>query len=306
MKVLVTGCNGKLGQAVCETLFAAGHVVAGIDAAAAPDRPHRVVIDTLLNPYALHRGFELLGGGADAVVHLANHVNSLVGPAETVFRENNAINSSVFVGSWQAGVPRIVFASSVQAMIGGAEPDGSPSQRKPVRLPIDESMPARPTNVYGLSKILAEQMLDHLCAADRFAKPMSAVSVRLPFIMMGKWFEVSVAKSGQSDWMWGGSECYSYIVREDAAEAFRLAIEASVTGHEIVWCAAPDPRVPLGETAATLLDRYYSDVPGVEVARRRDSLMNCDKAAALLGWRAARILREERERRGLISPPPRP
>lgn len=303
MHVIVTGCNGKLGSAVCETLLASGHVVVGIDMAPAPSRPHKVIIDSLQNPFAIHRAMDALGGPAGAVVHLANHVNSLVAPAEVVLRENLAMNSSVFTHAWQAGVPRVVFASSIQAMIGGAEIDGSPSQRHPARLPIDETVPLRPTNVYGLSKVLTEQMLDHLTTAERFGRPFTAVSVRLPFILPSQSFDRVVSATNPIDWMWGGSECYSYVLREDAAEAIRLAVEATIVGHEVVWCAAPDVRAPISETVESLIDRFYANVPGADEARRRDSLMNCDKAARLLGWRATRVVRDERARRGLVPAP---
>lgn len=300
MKVIVTGCNGKLGQASCEVLLGAGHVVVGIDAAAMPDRPHRVVVDTLLNPFALHRALDVLGGSADAVVHLANHTNSMVAPAEVVLRENNAMNTSVFMGAWQAGVKRIVFSSSIQAMLGGVEADGQWNQRLPSRLPIDEAYPPSPTNVYGLSKVLAEEMLDHLCAKERFGKPsggLSALSLRLPFIQAPKGFEMSLAKSVLTDYLWGGCECFAYITTQDAAEAVRLAVEAPTEGHEVVWCAAPDPRIP--ETVAQLTQRFYLGVPGIESCLRVNSFVNCEKAERILGWRVSRIMREERSRRGM-------
>lgn len=306
MKILVTGSNGRLGSACCETLLAAGHIVVGIDAQPATDRPHPTIVDTLLNPFALHRGFDALGGAPDAVVHLANHINSLVAPAEVVLRENAAMNHSVFMGAWSAGVRRIVFAGSIQAMLGGAEADGQINQRLPARLPLDERAPLHATNSYGLSKILAEQCLDHLCDASRFPRssgPLSAVSLRLPFIQPAKGFEMSVTKSVPTDFIWGGGECFAYVAREDAAQAMLRAVEVAIAGHEVVWCAAPDPRIP--EPVARLAERFYSSVPGVEECLRRDSFMNCDKAEQLLGWRATRIVREERARRGLpliVSP----
>lgn len=301
MRVLVTGCNGRLGQAACETLLAAGHVVVGIDAQAVTGRPHRVVVDTLLNPFAVHRGLDALGG-ADAVVHLANHTNSLVAPVEVVLRENQAMNTSVFLAAWQTGARRIVFASSIQAMLGGAEMDGQVNQRPPARAPIDEAYPASPTNAYGLSKVLAEKSLDHLCDAWRFSRAadigdLTAVSLRLPYIQNAKGFEMSVTKTMLTDFHWGGSECFAYIAREDAAEAVLRACEAAIAGHEVVWCAAPDPRVP--ETVPQLVDRFYSSVPGVEECLRRDSFVNCEKAERLLAWRASRIMRDERARRGI-------
>lgn len=300
MKIVVTGCNGRLGAACAETLLAAGHVVVGIDCAPASDRPHEVIVDNLLNPYAIHRAIERLGGQADAVVHLANHINSLVGAAEVVLRENQAMNTSVFMGAWQAGVGRIVFASSVQAMLGGAETDGTPNLRLPARLPIDESITPAPTNVYGLSKILAERALDSLCDPVAFRpraanqSPLTAVSLRLPYILTPKAFESNVARTGQTDFMWGGSEAFAYIAREDAAEAIRLSLEAELSGHHILWIAAPDPRTP--ETVDELVDRFYSAVPGAEASRAAGSFVNCSRAQRLLGWRASRILRDERRR----------
>lgn len=306
MKIIVTGCNGRLGQAVCELLLGAGHVVVGIDAIAAPDRPHRVLVETLMNPFAVHRAMEALGGRADAVVHLANHTNSLVAAPEVVLRENQAMNSSVFMSAWQTGVPRVVFASSIQAMLGGAEADGQMNQRLPTRLPLDESYPPSPTNVYGLSKILGERTLDSLCDAARFSRSgaaLSAVSLRLPFIQLPKGFEMSVTKNTLTDFMWGGSECFAYIAREDAAEAVRRGLEAAIAGHEVFWCCAPDPRVP--ESIPQLVERFYRSVPGVEECLRRDSFMNCDKAEQLLAWKPGRTLRDERVRRGipLVSVP---
>lgn len=301
MKILVTGCNGRLGTAVCRTLVGAGHMVAGIDAVAAPDRTHPVLVDTLMDPFAFHRGLALLGGSVDAVVHLANHIHSLAAPAETVLRENLAMNSSVFVGAWQAGARRVVFASSVQAMLGGAETDGSPNARPPAQLPINEAYPARPTNVYGLSKVLSERMLDHLCDVGAFSRPFSAISLRLPYILIPKAFEANVVATTPSHAMWGSSEGFAYIAVEDAADLVRRAVEADTPGHEIVWAAAPDPRSP--ESVVQLIDRFYAGVPGADAARAVGSLVDSTKAHRLLGWSAGRLLRDERARRSLARTP---
>ncbi len=300
MKIVVTGCNGRLGQTVCEVLLASGHVVAGIDRAAAGERPHPFVIDTLLNPFAIHRVFDLLAGQVEAVVHLANHVNAMAAPAEQVLRENLAMNTSVFVAAAQAGATRAVFASSVQAMLGGHEADGSANVRMPHALPVSEKIECRPTNAYGLSKVLTETMLDHLCDPKRFGQTLSAVSLRFPYILAPQGLEATVTRTAPLDFIWGGSEAFSYIAREDAAEAIRLALEAPIAGHRALWCAAPDPRT--SEPVSSLVERFYSAVPGADEALRRDSLVDCDAAAAAIGWRATRVAREERSRRGPSAP----
>ncbi|HBS29951.1 MAG TPA: hypothetical protein DEB06_11025 [Phycisphaerales bacterium] len=303
MRVIVTGCNGRLGSACAETLLAAGHAVAGIDCAPASGRPHPVIVDDLLNPYAIHRAFDLFGGRVDAVVHSANHINSLVAPPETVLRENQAMNASVFAASFGAGVRRVVFVSSIQAMLGGVESDGSWCARVPPVLPLSEAMAPRPLNVYGLSKVLAERALDGLCDAGSFGArgdtgPMSAVSVRLPYVLNREAFLANAKRKPPSEFVWGGCEAFAYIAREDAAEAVRLAVEAEVVGHEVVWCAAPDPRTPEG--VAELAERFYASVAGIEACVARGSFVDCSKAERVLGWRASRLLREERGAPGRV------
>lgn len=298
MRIVVTGCNGRLGSACAETLLAAGHAVVGVDCAPATDRPHPVVVDSLLNPYTIHRAFDHLGGAPDAVVHLANHINSFAAPAETVLRENLAMNSSVFMASFGAGVRRVVFISSIQAMLGGAESNGVHCERLPHTLPLSERIPLCPLNAYGLSKVLGERTLDSLCDSVTFGPrgqsgPMSAASLRLPFVVSREGFERISAQTEPSDFKWGGCEAFAYIAREDAAEAVRLALEAPISGHEVFWCSAPDPRSP--ESVARLVERYYAAVPGADECLARDSLVDCSKAERLLGWRAARVLREHRQ-----------
>jgi len=298
MRIILTGCNGKLGRSTADLLVSRGDDVIGIDAAPLGGRPHKVVVDSLLNPYCIHRAFDEAGGPVDAVIHLANHTNSRVAPAEVVLRENLAMNTSVFMAAWGARVPRVVFASSVQAMLPYIEMDGGFGDRIPHALPINESIEPRPSNVYGLSKLLTERMLSQLANPVDFRGGITtAVSLRLPYILGPKEFEATIARSSIADLQWGGAEAFGYVHVEDAAEAAFAATRAVVEGHEVCWIAAPDPRP--AEGVSSIVSRFYKGVPGSAEAVARGSLHDCAKAHRLLGWSATRTLSAERASRGI-------
>ena len=300
MRVLVTGCHGKIGSAVCEALLARGDVVVGIDRRSAPHDRWVSTADSLTDPYAIHRVFEAAErttGRIEGVVHLAAHTNVHAATPEQVLRENLAVNASVFQAAVERGVHRIVFASSVQAVLGGIgrEP-GDPRVTRPRSLPINEQTPVQPTNGYGLSKLLAERMLEGLTSHSYDENiGTTAVSLRMPYVLDESSFRAWANRAkGASDYRWGGCECYSYIHLEDAADACVRGLDASLgSAHEVFWIAAPDPRV--AESVAEIAQEHFAGVPGVEEAIRADSFMDTRRAEEVLGWRARHTLRAFRE-----------
>ena len=162
--VLVTGGAGYIGSHTCVELLAAGHDV--------------VVVDDLSNasPVALERIAQIAGRrvefvrarvqdeaqvrsaltGVDAAIHFA----AFKAVGESVeqplrYYENNlgSLGSLVRLMS-ESGAKHIVFSSS--ATVYG-EPD---------RVPITESARLAPSNPYGWTKLIGEQMLRDLAAAD--------------------------------------------------------------------------------------------------------------------------------------------
>ena len=225
MRVLVPGCHGKIGTALCDLLVRRGDRVFGLDRRGAAHDRWTSNADTLLDPYAIHRAFESARaamGGVDALVHLAGHTNVHAAAPEQVLRENLAINASVFQASLERGVNRIVFASSVQAFLGGiGRPAEDPRSTKPLGFPINEQSEPRPTNGYGVSKLLSERMLDTLMAPTYDEqRGTNAISLRMPYVLDQGRFEAWAGRSrGAHDYRWGGCECYSYIHLADIAEA---------------------------------------------------------------------------------------
>ncbi len=152
MNLLVTGGAGYVGSVVTADLLRAGHQVTVFDNLS---RGHR---------RAIPAGAELVTGDLadraavesackahafDAVLHFAALIEageSMQKP-ELYFRNNSANTLTLLEAMLAAGVKRFVF-SSTAALYGNPE-----------RVPIEETAPLRPTNAYGESKLLVEQIL---------------------------------------------------------------------------------------------------------------------------------------------------
>ncbi|HEX6800659.1 MAG TPA: UDP-glucose 4-epimerase GalE [Ktedonobacterales bacterium] len=152
MRVLVTGGAGYIGSVIVEELVKAGHtpvvydsLVKGRRGALAPDVP--LVEGDVRETKHVRRVLD--EHRIDAVIHMGALIE--VGLSVTLphtFFENNVGGSlSVLRAMIDAGVKKYVF-SSTAALYGDPE-----------RLPITEDEPARPTNPYGESKLMVEQML---------------------------------------------------------------------------------------------------------------------------------------------------
>jgi UDP-glucose 4-epimerase len=151
-RVLVTGGAGYIGSVVASQLLAKGYEVIVCDnlshgsEEAIPAGAKLIVADTA-DRSALDRIFQ--EHAIDAVMHFAAFIEageSMQHP-EKYFR-NNTVNTLTLLEVMLAHkVNRLVF-SSTAAVYG-----------TPDRTPIEETDPLRPTNAYGESKLLVEQML---------------------------------------------------------------------------------------------------------------------------------------------------
>ncbi len=160
MKILVTGGAGYIGSSVTGLLQEKGHkpfvydnlshghrqqVPAGVELIEGElsDRGHLEKIFTAARE--AHEPF-------DAVLHFAALIEageSMQKP-EIYFRNNTASTLSLLEAMLSCGVKRLVF-SSTAAVYG-----------EPEKVPIEEDARLDPTNAYGHSKLLVEQMLKWL------------------------------------------------------------------------------------------------------------------------------------------------
>jgi len=152
MRILVVGGAGYIGSVCAELLLDEGHVVSIFDNLS---EGHRAAIDPraqflegdLSEPVKIKSA--LAKTKPEAVMHFA--ANALVGESmqnpSKYFRNNIANGLNLLDAMVEAGIKTFVFSSTC-AIFG-----------PPDRLPIDESLPARPINPYGESKLAFEKIL---------------------------------------------------------------------------------------------------------------------------------------------------
>ncbi len=153
MKVLVTGGAGYIGSVCVEQLLDTGHEVTVFDNLSeghlsAVDPRARFVRGCLSNLEELVVAIN--NSGAEAVLHFAAFAlvgESMKDPAK-YFRNNVANGINLLQAAVGAGVRKFVFSSTC-ATYG-----------VPDRLPMDETLPQRPINPYGESKLMFERMLE--------------------------------------------------------------------------------------------------------------------------------------------------
>lgn len=167
-KILVTGGAGYIGSHTCVELLNAGHEVIVLDnlcnsAAESLNRVQQLTQKSLTFVEGDIRDGQLLDqvfqqNSIDAVIHFAGL--KAVGESQQIplaYFDNNIAGSISLVQAMQrAQVFKLVFSSS--ATVYG---DNNPS-------PLNEEMPTgMPTNNYGYTKLIVEQLLEKTAVADQ-------------------------------------------------------------------------------------------------------------------------------------------
>jgi UDP-glucose 4-epimerase len=152
MKIFVTGGAGYIGSICVEQLLDRGYEVVVFDNLTeghrrAVDPRASLIVGELREAASIAKA--LADENPDAVMHFA--ANALVGESmqnpSKYFNNNVGGGLNLLDGMVAAGVKRFVFSSTCATF-------GSPD-----RLPMDESLPQRPINPYGESKLLFEKIL---------------------------------------------------------------------------------------------------------------------------------------------------
>src|SRR5579875_3413621 len=152
MKLLVTGGAGYIGGTVAKLLLQNGHKVTIIDNLCHAKRNEVPEGATFVECDIAERSrveSVLRDTQPDGVLHFAALIEageSMQKP-EIYFRNNTASTLALLEAMHATGVKKLVF-SSTAAVYG-----------EPERVPIDETAKLAPTNAYGESKLLVEQIL---------------------------------------------------------------------------------------------------------------------------------------------------
>ena len=312
MRVLVCGGAGYIGSHTCVVLAERGHEVTIADnfcnsspvvldrlaqlTGRAPDARNVDVRDAV----ALAALFA--GQRFDAVIHFAalKAVGDSCERPLAYFDNNISGTISLLRAMRDAGVGRLVFSSS--ATVYG----------EPQSVPIDEDAPLSSTNPYGRTKLVMEQLIGDVCAADpglqaislRYFNPVGAHPSGLigeapsgvPNNLMPYICQVAAGKREQlqifgGDWPTvDGTGVRDYIHVMDLARAHAHALEAleGVRGHLPLNLGAGR-----GISVLQLLRAFEAasgrDIPYRIVDRRAGDVAEvyADPARAerLLGWR---------------------
>lgn len=300
MRTFVTGASGTLGSYICRELIRAGHHVSGYSRRPIPSDRISWICGDIDDSEAVARGVK----GHDAIIHLA----AIPGPGraspEHLVAANVGTTTCVLEAAVRSNIPRVVFASSGAAL-------GFTFQKRivpPQYFPIDEQHPSAPQDPYGLSKLLGE--LACKSYAEAFGITTICLRVNNAWYVDRSGAEIAVqrgwARGLTVEQLWESryakivedrhGDCWpspgpvsprknlwAVIDARDVARAFRLAVECSVSDHEVLNLNASET-CSLSPTP-DLLTRYFPGVPLLRSMSGFDSLISHEKATQLLGFR---------------------
>ena len=188
--------------------------------------------------------------GVDAIVHLAASARP-ESTWEQVLPANIIGTYNVFEAARDAGVGRVVFASSTHAM-GMYYRDARPlAYDLPPRRRIGDKDEVRPDSFYGLSKVFGE-------ALGRFyheEHAMAVICIRIGFVTPtpdGRFRPMrDMARTGDPELMAGAI----WLSHRDCAQLFTRALEAD-TAWAVVYGTSDNPRQVWDLTSARRLLGY--------------------------------------------------
>ena len=295
--VLVTGGAGFIGSHLVDTLMERGAVVRVLDDLSTGS------LDNLRNAID---GIELLRGdlrdvetcrraceGIEVVFHqgaLGSVPRSMEDPA-TTFAVNTGGTANLFTAARDAGVRRIVWASS-SSVYGDSD-----------RLPKREGEEGRPLSPYALSKVMGEELM------EVFARCFGMEIVALRYFnvygprqtpegpyaaVVPRFFQALLADEPPT--IHGdGEQSRDFTYVEDAVEANLRAAEASAEACSRAYNVAPGTRTSVNELAAEIRRLVGGPEPVHGPPRPGDvrhSMADASKAREMLGFEAKTGLAE--------------
>jgi len=279
--VVVTGGSGKAGTYVCRELAECGSTVRNVDRRGPEGESTAAYFKAELTDLG-----QTVGAleGAEAVVHLAAITHPGSNPDQEVFGPNVMSTWNVLQAAELLQIPKLVLASSINAMGMSYCRENVP----PRYLPVDEEHPTRAEDSYSLSKWVGEQI------ADGFARRRLVQIASFRF--HGLW-DTQQGRAGRrlppSDPVPGVKHLWGYTDLNDAARACRMALAARWQGHEVFFITAVDTYLTLPTHEAIAVT-----MPQVPVRRQfpgYTAVIDCSKAERLFGWQAEHSWREVQE-----------
>jgi len=177
MRVLVTGGIGLVGRTTVARLLRHGHEVHILDRV--PREEVSAEAWTQVEGAVYHQvditDFGVLGpyfAGMESVVHLAAYPHPGAAPEAELLRVNCTGAFNIYRAAADAGIKRVVSASSINALGYNYGIKGFPIEY----LPMDEEHPTYTTDPYSYSKRVLEETADYFWRREG----ISGVCLRLP------------------------------------------------------------------------------------------------------------------------------
>lgn len=264
--VIVTGAAGLLGSHVAAAFREAGWQVTALDLTGGTGSD--MVRADLTDIEAARAHIR----DADCVAHIASIPRPVGHAAEDVFATNMSLMFNVQTAMEEAGITRLLFASSFSVL-------GLPFAPRPVALaslPIDEDHPVAPQDVYAVTKWLGEEMVEAWVRRTGGA----AASLRMPWIQTAQTFFRDVGPRRET--REAALDLWAYIDARDAGRAFVGAATAPLEGHVRMFLSAADTYHE--EATAALLSRAYPDVERLAEMPGHASVISTRRACDLIGF----------------------
>ena len=298
MNLLVTGGAGYIGSATAEALLAAGHAVTVYDSLASGHRQavpagasfiHADLADQAVLDQAL------AGGPFQAVLHFAASIEageSMVDPGK--YFQNNVCNFLRLIESAvRAGVRRFVLSSTAAVYASSDEP-------------LREDSPLGPTNVYGQTKRMVEEVLEWYrsihglhYASLRYFNASGALPGRgelhqpethlIPLVLQAALGQREAVNIYGTDYPTPDGTCIrDYIHIRDLVSAHLLALEALSEQDRLVYNLGNGAGYSVREVVETARRVTGNRIPAVEApARPGDAprlVASPERIRRELGW----------------------
>ena len=268
-RVLVTGASGRIGRHVVDAL-AGGHEVSVLDLAP-PAQDVPFVEGDVQDLDTVRAAMD----GQDAVIHLAGIDLGVPAPPEAYFGVNVMGTWNTVQAAREAGVGKIVLASSIAAAgVGEMRPEFPPEY-----LPVDEAHVMKPVHAYGVGKLVVED----IARAFALRGGVSITCLRPVAVVVESNLRRTVERAADPGHRW----LAAYVTGEDTGRAFAAALGYDAP-FDALFIAAADSASP----APTLerLAGLYGALPPVRdpawFARdARASPIDATRAGQRLGWR---------------------
>ena len=299
MNILVTGGAGYIGSVTAQALLKAGHSVTVYDSlvtghrAAIPEGAVFIQAD-LSDSNALVE--TLTEEKFDAVMHFAAFIEageSMKDPGR--FYQNNFVNSlTLMETAVRADVKRFVLSSTAAVYQSSEEP-------------LTEESPLGPTNVYGHTKLMVEQVLERYrqihglhFAALRYFNACGALNGRgeahrpeshlIPLVLRVPLGERDSAQIYGTDYPTPDGTCIrDYVHIADLASAHLFALEGLQEHDCLIYNLGSGNGYSVREVIETARQVTGHQIPVNELPRRPgDSarlVASSDKIKRELGWR---------------------